>query len=144
MTYVADLTNYIDSDSEFSLKNIPKEFKDVIKKYQNMRKWCSPKKFKFKNDTGIFEVNVYLSDHYRVVMDVLLVSKKFIIIDTHGIYIQDNGEVFYFLEDYSRKRKIKTNTGFVLSLDEKEMILDFLGEMEVFSNHLREKYYRNK
>ena len=144
MAFVADLTNYIDSDSEFSLKSIPKEFKEEIKKYQNMRKWCSPKKFKFKNDTGIFEAHVYLNDCYRVVVDVFLVSKKFIIVDTHGIYIQDNGKVFYFLEDYSRKRKIKTNTGIILSADEKEKILDFIEEMEMFSQHLREKYYKHK
>ena len=142
MSYCAYLQNVIDEKEPFSMKNIPKSWKEDIKQHQQFG--CHPKKFKYKNETGIFEAAIYLDDYYRVVIDALIISKKFIIIDSDGILIQDNGKVFYYLEDNTHKRRVKTNTGFIIDDDKKDKILDFIKEMESFSKHLREKYYKNK
>ena len=142
MSYCADLRNIIDDKEPFSIKNIPKNLKEDIKHHRQIG-YC-PKKIKCKNDTGIFEAAVYLDDYYRVVIDALIISKKFIIIDSQGIVIQDNGVVCYYLENNTLKRRVKTKTGLILDDDKKEAILDFIGEMKIFSQYLREKYYKNK
>lgn len=142
MSFYADLRNIIDDKEPFSMKNIPKDYKDEIKREQQYG--YQPKKFKFKNETGIFEASVYLDNYYRVVVDVLIISKKFIIVDSEGVLIQDNGKVFYYLENHTLKRKVKTDTGFIIADDKKDKILDFIKEMKSFSEYLREKYYKNK
>lgn len=142
MSFFARLSEIPDDNLPFNMKNIPKEYKEKIKNFQQYG--YQPKKFTCKNETGIFEAAVYLDDYYRVVIDALIISKKFIIIDSQGIMIQDNGVVCYYLEDFTLKRKVKTKTGFVFDDDKKESILDFISEMKSFSEHLRNKYYKNK
>ena len=142
MSYCADLRNIIDDKEPFSMKNIPRNWKEDIKHHRQIG--YAPKRFKCENDTGIFEAAVYLDDYYRVVIDALIISKKFIIIDSQGIIIQDNGVVCYYLEDSTLKRRVKTKTGFVFDDDKKELIFDFIGEMKSFSEHLRKKYYKNQ
>ena len=142
MPFIVNLKNIVDENLPFSMKNVPKQLKEDIKKYQTVL--YQPKKFKFKNDTGIFEATIYLDNHYSVVIDVLIISKKFIIVGPEKIMIQKNGMVCFYHEDYTLKKSVKTETGFVLDNDKKEKILDFISEMKSFSKHLREKYYKTK
>lgn len=134
-----------DDDAPFSMKNLlknnPHVKKDLI--VESKERELFPKKFKCKNDTGIFEAAIYLDNYYRVVIDVLVITKQFVISDFQNFEIHKNGEVFYKHEPYG-DGMIKISTGFVLDEDKRDQMLDFIKEMKTFSKHLREKYYKNK
>ncbi|MBQ3518092.1 MAG: hypothetical protein IJA31_02090 [Clostridia bacterium] len=134
-----------DDDTPFSMKNLLKNIPEDQKKWieKSKERELYPKKFKCKNDTGIFEAAIYLDNYYRVVIDVFVVTKQFVISDFQGFEIHKNGEVFYKYDPYGHGM-IKISTGFVLDEDKRDQMLDFIKEMNTFSKHLREKYYKNK
>ncbi len=140
MSYICNLQGLVDESLPFNVKNIPKNYADDIKKFQI---GYHPKKFKFRNDTGIFEMAIYLDDHYTVVIDPLIITKKFVIVGESRIVIEKNGTVCFYAEDYTLKKAVKTKTGFILDRDNAKMMREFINDMKSFSKYLKGKYYKD-
>lgn len=138
--FIARLNNQL--SDEFLLKNLSSDLKKEINEFHNLRiKHLQLKCFKYKNRTGMFEVYVYLNKYHNVEFYGMIASNSYVIVGVPKLKIYSNGNVCFYDYDYSLRKNIKTSTGFHLEPKDAETIIDYINELELFSKHLKNKYY---
>lgn len=108
----------------------------------------SPTKYKIVNETGIFEVYVYLNNNYKICYEGHIKTKDFDVSGTLKLQIYRNGNVCIWYEypfaDYQDRGLKKYSTGFIIDSNKREEICDYIDALQKLSDYMKEKHLKRR